>query len=148
LMAVGVLGVRSTSTLAPCAILASASSTVYLVSTMLSGSCAHFQLFSDEAFSVWRSLVPVDTESPLGTAAHRQKSWDSAVCLTIADSLLHSQSDSADQARLLAIRSPGAGLWLEAFPLASMGLHLDNESIRIAFALRLGAPIGLEHVLY
>jgi hypothetical protein len=51
----------------------------------------------------------------------------------------------ADQARLLASRAPGSGDWLNAIPLASIGLWMDDSSVRIASALRLGAKMVVEH---
>jgi len=50
------------------------------------------------------------------------------------------------RARLLAARSPGSGDWLEALPLSSVGLKMDNATVRIAVGLRLGAPVVRPHV--
>lgn len=38
----------------------------------------------------------------------------------------------------MAARAPGAGVWLHALPLANIGLKLDNASLSVAVALRLG----------
>ena len=50
----------------------------------------------------------------------------------------------AEQA--LAAGTPDAGLWLNALPSPSLGTHLDDESFRIAAALRLGCPICQPHL--
>ena len=145
-VAYGGLGIRSTTvSLAPSAFLASAASTCELVSSILPINFILSTHTLDAALDAWRRLVPADAQPPSSISSHKQSTWDSIVCASIAGFLLQSQPCAADQARLLAVRSPGSGLWLEAFPLATMGLHMDNDIIRIACALRLGAPIGLEH---
>ena len=62
------------------------------------------------------------------------------------ETLLDVATDHAVRARLLAACSPGSGDWLDALPLSSVGLKLDNTTIRIAAGLRLGAPIVQPHV--
>ena len=41
--------------------------------------------------------------------------------------------------------STGSGDWLDALPLKSIGLKLDNESVRVAAGLRLGAALVHPH---
>ena len=41
--------------------------------------------------------------------------------------------------------SPHAGVWLNAIPISSLGLKLDNESLRISVALRLGVEIAMPY---
>ena len=83
-------------------------------------------------------------KSPEGEKRLLQKSWDEAVCGTELDNL-HSSAHQVDSARLHAAASPHSGAWLDALPIPNLGLHLDNESVRIAVALRLGAPICQPH---
>ena len=47
--------------------------------------------------------------------------------------------------RLLAGRCKETGAWLNAFPTTPCGLRMDDESVRVAIGLRLGAPIGHPH---
>ena len=47
--------------------------------------------------------------------------------------------------RLLAVSAPHAGAWLNAIPISSLGLKLNNESLRISVALRLGAKLSLPY---
>ena len=54
--------------------------------------------------------------------------------------------NESDRARLLASRAEGSGAWLEALPLHAVGLKLDNETIRIAAGLRLGAALVHQHI--
>jgi len=49
------------------------------------------------------------------------------------------------QARWLACQDKSSGEWLKAIPITSCGLRLDDESIRIAIGLRLGAPLCSPH---
>ena len=51
-----------------------------------------------------------------------------------------------DQARLRAVFSPHTGDWLNAPPITSVGLRLDNETLRIAVGLRLGSQLCLPHI--
>ena len=54
-------------------------------------------------------------------------------------------SDPVDRARLLASCSQGSGDWLHALPLSSVGLKMDNATVRISVGLRLGAPVVRSH---
>ena len=40
-----------------------------------------------------------------------------------------------------AVAAPHAGEWLKVTPVASLGLRLDNEGMRIATGLRLGTSL-------
>ena len=51
-----------------------------------------------------------------------------------------------DRARLLSVTTKEAGVWLNALPSTTLGIRLDNDSLRIAVALRLGAAICSPHV--
>ena len=46
---------------------------------------------------------------------------------------------------IFAVSSSESGAWLGVLPVPSLGTKLDNESLRIALGLRLGAPIVVEH---
>jgi hypothetical protein len=60
--------------------------------------------------------------------------------------MLHSAQDPVDRARLVASITPGSGVWLNTLPLQAMGLKVDDEPVRIAVGLRLGAPLVHPHV--
>ena len=49
------------------------------------------------------------------------------------------------RARLLAVSNKESGSWINALPSTNFGNLLDNDSLRIAVALRLGATICLPH---
>jgi len=52
--------------------------------------------------------------------------------------MLSSTSSDMDKARLLAASSPHTGDWLHAPPIASVGLRLSDQTVRVAVAYRLG----------
>ena len=58
---------------------------------------------------------------------------------------LLSQSSQIHRARLLAAKQPHSGCWLRAVPISQLGLHLDDETLRISVALRVGASICEPH---
>ena len=62
-----------------------------------------------------------------------------------AMSLLEVASDDADHARLLAYTSKESSAWLQALSIFSLGLRLDDSTIRIAVGLRLGTTICEAH---
>ena len=61
------------------------------------------------------------------------------------ETLLETASEPRTRARLLAVASRGAGAWLNALPVAPLGLRMDNETTRIAVGLRLGLPLCRPH---
>jgi len=60
--------------------------------------------------------------------------------------LLDTTTNPVDRARLLASCSQGSGDWINALPLSSVGLKLDNATVQIAVGLRIGAPVVRPHV--
>ena len=70
-----------------------------------------------------------------------QASWDLPLCQKIYDDLLVSAISKSDKARLKAVASPHSSDWLNAVPVPSLGLKLDDKSIRVACGLRLGCPL-------
>ena len=60
--------------------------------------------------------------------------------------VLSAALDQTDKARLIAAAASHSGAFLQTRPCSSLGTRLDNSSLRIAIALRLGAPVCLPHV--
>lgn len=50
-----------------------------------------------------------------------------------------------NRARILAVSAPHAGEWLNALPISSCGLRMDDEAIRVAVGLRLGTRLCEPH---
>ena len=63
----------------------------------------------------------------------------------LAESLLENAPDPRAWARLLASATKDSGVWLNALPISSRGLRMDNDTIRVAAGLRLGAPLCMPH---
>ena len=136
----GGLGIRSAVDLAPSAFLASANASADLVHRVVP---AHFQHTAipclDEALSHWskgNSLSP-----PEGTAQHHQKNWDTPRVSHTADRLLEEAPDDRSSSRLLACSVRESGAWLNSLPISSLGLHMDDDTVRVAVGLRLGATL-------
>ena len=58
---------------------------------------------------------------------------------------MENASDSQARARLLAATTKESGCWLNALPISSVGLRMDDDVVRIAVGLRLGASLCLPH---
>jgi len=56
-----------------------------------------------------------------------------------------SKLDAFQRAQFLAASAPHSRDWLLALPIASCGLRLDAEAIRVAVALRLSLDLGAPH---
>ena len=76
--------------------------------------------------------------------AKLQRNWDELWSKKVLASLID-EADSAGQARLRAVSSPHAGSWLHALPVSTVGNLLDDDAMRVAICLRLGAPICQPH---
>ena len=53
--------------------------------------------------------------------------------------------DDVTCARLIAAATKELDAWLHALPVAFLGQHMNDDSIRIAVGLYLGAPICSPH---
>ena len=62
-----------------------------------------------------------------------------------ADLLLENAPDDVSRARLLAVSAPESGAWLHALPVSSLGLRMDDNTIRCAVGLRLGSSLSRPH---
>ena len=141
--AVGGIGVRRASILAPSAYLASALAAAPLVAVLLP-ECRHLpsdRLFL-EATARWSSLA--GSAFPPGQAAIPQRVLDDGISSAISRDLLL-QADPVNRARLLASLALGSGAWLQALPCSNLGLRLGNNELRIAVGLRLGTPLVCPH---
>ncbi len=142
----GGLGVRSAVMLAPSAYLASAASTATLVQKLLPPFLHHItDRSTPNALAAWKSAVEPSTLPPVDAAATRQRSWDDPCCQRSSTLLLNSAVDDTDKARLRASLTATSGAWLQALPISSVGLRMDDDVIRVAVGLRLGANLCEPH---
>jgi len=135
----GGLGIRRVAQVAPSAFLASASAAALLIAAILPNRLAStLDTSISQTLTVWTSGRNISP--PLLPATSKQKEWDRPIINWQKDQLLSTSPDEVSRARLLAVFSPHSGDWLNAPPLTAVGLRMNNETIRIATGLRLGAP--------
>ena len=76
--------------------------------------------------------------APDRPAANAQRTWDDMISTATINRLI-ARSNQTHRARLAAARQPHTAAWLEAIPIPSLGLHMDDEetssstSARIAY---------------
>lgn len=152
----GGLGVRSARDLSVPAFLASVTGTADLVSEILeAASSVPINASSD---SLSPPTLPVDPDAKLASVewldrsggadlplSFRQRDWEAPLLDKREAQVLQSAKTPQDKARLLAASTKESGAWLSALPIASLGLFMDNDTIRIASGLRLGAPLCHPH---
>ena len=61
------------------------------------------------------------------------------------NSLFAAQPDDYHRARLTAVKAAYIGDWLNALPITSCSLRLEDDCIRVAVGLRLGASLCEPH---
>ena len=147
-VAKGGIGVRRATQIALPAFLSSVVGSQSLVTELLparlhliSGTCD--PLFT-AAVNDWQCRTDSPhVQMPFSTA---QKDWDKALVDIQEKKVLSAAPDQASKARLIAAAAPHSGAFLHARPCSSLGTRLDDSSLRISVALRLGAPVCAPHV--
>ena len=144
----GGIGVRKASQVALPAFLSSVVSSQPLVTELLPGRLHTICGTDDPLFiatvSEWQCRT--DTASVQPTFHATQKGWEKTLAEVQESEVLSAAHDQADKARLIAAAAPHSGAFLHVRPCSSLGTRLDNSSLRIAIALRLGAPVCAPHV--
>jgi len=140
----GGLGIRLVSQLAPSAFLASAMGTRELQDQILVNCGSPADNSISNALVHWSSYHT--SPAPLGPEARKQRNWDNPVLDAVKSRLLETTTEASDRARLLAVSSPNSSDWLHALPIASCGLLLDDEAVRVAIGFRLGAKVCEPHI--
>jgi hypothetical protein len=142
----GGLGIRSATDVALPAFLASVSGSHCLTLQILPCRLRDSAGIAEPTFLAvvedWKaragcSVTPQD--------ATKQKAWDMPLVDVAAQRLLSTAPNQVGLARLIAVTAPQAGAFLHAIPCAPIGTRLDDTSLRIAIALRLGAPVCAPH---
>ena len=72
-------------------------------------------------------------------------SWDDSLVQDAYNRLLSDVQSEASRARLLASAWKESGAWLNAVPVTSLGLRMEDKVLRIV-ELRIGAPLVHPHV--
>ena len=147
-VASGGIGVRLATDVALPAFLSSVVGSAPLVLQVLPERL-HASVGTDDALFVtavteWQArCASPSLEPPIN--ATTQKAWDVPLVNASVQRLMSAAPTQAGLARLLAAASPHAGAFLQAVPCSSVGTRLDDTSLRIAIALRLGAPVCVPH---
>jgi len=143
----GGLGIRSAQKLAPSAFLASAASTLKLQQSILPPS---IQILADKCTETvelsWATLS--GASKPTSKQSCIQKAWDGLASANQVTRILSGTSSDTEKARLLAASSPHTGDWLHAPPIASVGLRLSDEAVRVAVAHRLWCKANNHTLVY
>ena len=143
----GGLGIRAASDIALPAFLSSVVGSAALTSRLLPDRLSNVSGLNDElyisALSDWQFKSKTNLLAPIQSS--RQRAWDEPLVKIAVDNVLSTAQTQVGLARLLAVSAPHAGAYLNAIPCSSVGTRLDNTSLRIAIALRLGAPVCEPH---
>ena len=137
----GGLGIRRVSSLATPAFISSAVGTCNLQNQILNpapGSYSELNIYQQP----WQANYG---DMPTLISPAKQQTWDKPIVQLELSQLMKRHTDTYDKARLLAASSKHSGVWLNAIPISSCGLRLDNEVVRIAVGLRLGINICEPH---
>ena len=136
------LGIRRAASLVLLAYLVSAISTASLQDLITIRSVAAADKYYTLYRSNWSSAY--NQSFPLDATTCKQRAWDEPI---VKDDVNHlfATSSQRDKSRLLAVTSSHSGDWLHALHIASCGFRLENEDIRVAVGLRLGAALCQAH---
>ena len=93
--------------------------------------------------ALWNTHVAVSP--PQSPDDCHQKAWDSPRISARLHHLIENVQDPASRARLLAASCQESGAWLNALPVSSLGLRMDDVLISIAVSQRLGTPLCHPH---
>jgi len=147
----GGLGIRRATDIALPAFLSSVVSAHTLITQLVPQHLHDVSSTNDptftEAVEQWKTRV--DGTSPVQTAqpplSTDQKTWDAPLVKLQEEKVLSAAPNQTEKARLIAAAAPHSGAFLHARPCSALGTRLDNTSLRIVIALRLGAPVCLPH---
>ena len=143
----GGLGVLSASDIAVPAFIASVIGSADLALKVLPSSLAGNTGSNDADYiryvSLWQLLT--NLEPPDSSVAAYQSQWTKPLQIIAADAVLSAAPNPTSRARLVAAAAPPSGAFLQVVPMSSVGTRLDDTAMRIAVALRLGAPVCIPH---
>ena len=139
----GGLGIRQASDLSLPAFLASTHGTEQRIASLQTSVMIDKDVLVEEAIDLWQEQA--DSDLPSEHLRGKQKVWDQLLTEKIHHDLVDSSTDPATKARLLSTATKEAGAWLNALPVSHLGTKLDNNSLRIAIGLRVGADLVEAH---
>jgi hypothetical protein len=140
----GGLGIRHATDLALPAFLASVASVTELLGSILPQEMVPFtDPLVEKGVNLWKKFTK--SVPPESTKCKFQKEWELPQMQRHSRTLFDSTTTIEHKARLLGVTGNKSGAWLNALPSPTLGTLLDNDSFRVAIALRIGAPICCPH---
>lgn len=136
----GGLGTRRLENIALPAFLSSVHGANNIVSLIINSTDESLIGDTNGAKEIWRAM-----NNTFPSAPNRQKNWDLINISRIINEELNF-TNLHDVARFKALQCNESNAWLNAYPSKNVGTALDNNTIRICLALRLGAPICRPHI--
>ena len=119
----------------------------YLTHRILPPCCQLKELpWVEEATKRWSK--DLDLPPPSDPASHHQKTWDAHRVSATADTLLKQAPNAVTCFHLLAASAKESGAWLNALPISSLGLCMDNNTVRVAVGLHLGSTRCQPHTCH
>lgn len=138
----GGLGVRRVQDIGLVAFLASSHGVADLVARILPFYGGGILIpYVTEALVAW-AIRTVNGERPEDLTI--QRGWDE-IAARQSFSQLMGGAVGVDVSRLKAVSEPESAAWLHALPSPNMGTLLDNDTLRIAAALRIGCKVCEPH---
>ena len=140
----GSLGIRRSQDLAVPAFLSSTYASSDLVHSLLPADEVDSTSNLTEGMDLWRerSGKPLPSEE----LCIHQRVWDEALVDKSFNKIFDSTADPSSRGRLLSVATKESGAWLNVLPSPHLGTKLDDDSIRIATGLRLGAKIVFRYM--
>jgi len=124
--------VRRVASLAISAFLAFAVGTLPLQASILSSHLCPAYSFVEAFQARWHASYG---STPTGELYRKQSAWDRPGVLMDRAQVEASLVDTRQKASFLAAATRHSGDWLTALQIASCGLRLDDDAIRVAVAL-------------
>ena len=137
------LGIHRSVDLSLPTFLSSSQATLDLVTSILPTNEPNCKFLLSEAIYLWEERCgrPIPPQQDLKC----QRVWDEALVDHVFHNILETTTDTSSRACLLAVSTKESGACPNVLPAPHLGRKLDNDSIRIATGLRLGADVVVEH---
>ena len=130
-------GIMSSWDLALPAFLSSRAESICLVNVILRQPTNTQE--DDDEVRAW-----LDENLVLPSNAHTQRYWDDIRCSSVIATLV----PVFNQHRLVCFKAalrPESGVWLSCDPSNRVGTFIDNDTLRIGVALRVGLTVSIPH---
>ena len=103
-------------------------------------------MHTDELHDITRKWSDAFGPVPVGLNASKQSEWLRPMTAKVKCKIMSDLSTERELAIYRAAEAPHSGDWLTTLPIASCGLRLEDDAVRVAVALRLGLDVCLPHL--